>query len=158
MSSYLNRLLQPSSSFAMNQLRRFGDENAGHLDTDTHRIPTPEEYCHERLGSSFATALSTYDTTRRVEILIDQFLDDDMLRDREILDVGCGLGVFSQRLAERPIRHTDCIAGPHFECVGRVEPVGATSGVNGECLAARDERDESVEHLRETVNHDYAHG
>ena len=96
----------------MNQLRRFGDENAGHLDTDTHRIPTPEEYCHERLGSSFATALSTYDTTRRVEILIDQFLDDDMLRDREILDVGCGLGFFSQRLAERGANVVACDIAP----------------------------------------------
>lgn len=65
------------------------------------RVPTPGEYVHERLGDRFAGALSSYDTTRRVEVLIDELLTDSMVRGRAALDVGCGLGFFSRRLVER---------------------------------------------------------
>lgn len=65
------------------------------------RRPTHEELSHERLGERFETALSDYDTKRRVEVLVDAFFEDDQLRGAQTLDVGCGLGFFSQRLAER---------------------------------------------------------
>ncbi len=59
------------------------------------------EYCHEALGESFARALSEYDTRRRVQTLIEEFLTDVMVRNKKAIDVGCGLGFFSQRLQER---------------------------------------------------------
>jgi hypothetical protein len=31
------------------------------------------EYCHDRLGSQFADAVSDYDTHRRVVTLVDEF-------------------------------------------------------------------------------------
>ena len=62
------------------------------------RAVTEEELCHERLGDEFERALSTYDTRRRVETLIDEFLTDDMVAGKDTLDVGCGLGYFSKRL------------------------------------------------------------
>jgi 2-polyprenyl-3-methyl-5-hydroxy-6-metoxy-1,4-benzoquinol methylase len=65
------------------------------------REPTAQELCHERLGERFATALSSYDTQRRVETLVDEFLADEPLRGMCVLDVGCGLGFFSERLASR---------------------------------------------------------
>lgn len=76
------------------------------------RTPTSEEYCYERLGDRFATALSKFDTSRRVEILIDRFLTDEMVRGREIADIGCGLGFFSQRLAERGAKVLACDIAP----------------------------------------------
>lgn len=76
------------------------------------RAITQEEYCHERLGERFEEALSEYDTLRRVETLVDDFLTDDMVRGRETLDVGCGLGYFSQRLAQRGAKVTACDIGP----------------------------------------------
>lgn len=71
--------------------------------TPTGRVPTEEELCHERLGDRFAEALSDYDTTRRLEVLVDDFLTEEMLRGKRVLDVGCGLGFFSERLMRRTL-------------------------------------------------------
>lgn len=76
------------------------------------RTLTEKEMCHERLGEKFAEALSQYDTRRRVETLIDLFLTDDMVQGKQALDVGCGLGFFSQRLHQRGARVMACDIGP----------------------------------------------
>jgi len=76
------------------------------------RAVTEEELCHERLGDQFEQALSHYDTRRRVETLIDAFLTDEMVRGKDTLDVGCGLGYFSKRLSERGARLIACDIGP----------------------------------------------
>jgi 2-polyprenyl-3-methyl-5-hydroxy-6-metoxy-1,4-benzoquinol methylase len=92
------------------------------------RTFSAKELCHERLGDRFATALSSYDTRRRVETLIDDFLSDEMVRGKNALDVGCGLGFFSQRLVERGARVEACDIGPNLvektglraDCAARV--------------------------------------
>lgn len=76
------------------------------------RTPTREEFCHERLGETFSEKLSSYDTSRRVEVLIDQFLDEGIVRGRRALDVGCGLGFFSQGLLRRGAVVSACDLGP----------------------------------------------
>ncbi len=76
------------------------------------RTPTDAEYCHERLGDEFGRALSEYDTRRRVETLVDRFLTDEMIAGRSVLDVGCGLGHFSERLVERGANVLACDIGP----------------------------------------------
>jgi 2-polyprenyl-6-hydroxyphenyl methylase/3-demethylubiquinone-9 3-methyltransferase len=73
---------------------------------------TPEDYCHENLGERFQTALSEYDTLRRVETLVDEFLTDEMVAGAKALDVGCGYGYFSERLVQRGARVTACDIGP----------------------------------------------
>lgn len=67
---------------------------------------------HERLGDRFADALSAYDTQRRVDVLVDEFLTDDMIVGRRVLDVGSGLGFFSERLVQRGAIVTACDLGP----------------------------------------------
>jgi SAM-dependent methyltransferase len=76
------------------------------------RRPQFQELTHERLGDRFADALSTYDTQRRVDVLVDEFLTDDMIAGRRVLDVGCGLGFFSERLVQRGAIVTACDVGP----------------------------------------------
>jgi 2-polyprenyl-6-hydroxyphenyl methylase/3-demethylubiquinone-9 3-methyltransferase len=71
-----------------------------------------KELAHERLGERFATALSDYDTRRRVEVLVDEFLGAERLRGRRVLDVGCGLGFFSERAAALGARVVACDLGP----------------------------------------------
>ena len=76
------------------------------------RAITQEELCHERLGEAFEQALSEYDTRRRMEVLVDTFLTDEMVKGKETLEVGCGLGYFSQRLQDRGARLIACDVGP----------------------------------------------
>ncbi len=64
------------------------------------RTPTQKEYCHERLGEQFRTALSSYDTDRRIEILVDRFLGRERLEGRSVLEVGAGFGFFSARMKQ----------------------------------------------------------
>lgn len=66
---------------------------------------------HERMGDAFAEALSTYDTTRRIEVLIGEFLAGKPLPGLPTLEVGCGLGFFSEALQRRGADLTVCDIG-----------------------------------------------
>lgn len=76
------------------------------------RTATAKELSHDRLGAKFEKALSSYDTRRRVETLVDEFLVPLDIRGKKVLDVGCGLGFFSQRLADSGAIVTACDIGP----------------------------------------------
>jgi 2-polyprenyl-3-methyl-5-hydroxy-6-metoxy-1,4-benzoquinol methylase len=78
------------------------------------RVPSPEEYVHEALAEEFDRALSVYDTGRRLEVLIDDFLPDSVVIGKEALDVGCGLGFFSERLVKRGGIVIACDLGPRL--------------------------------------------
>ena len=95
------------------------------------RQPTEKELIHERLGDTFATALSNYDTQRRVDVLIDDFLGRSMLAGRRVIDVGCGLGFFSARLQElgADVLATDLGPGLVEKTITRVGCAGQTADV-----------------------------
>jgi len=76
------------------------------------RVLTEPEFCHERLGEQFDRALSEYDTQCRVDVLVDQFLVPRLVPGAEVLDVGCGLGFFSERLQAAGARVTASDIGP----------------------------------------------
>jgi 2-polyprenyl-3-methyl-5-hydroxy-6-metoxy-1,4-benzoquinol methylase len=90
------------------------------------RQPDSREYVHDRLGSTFAQHLSMYDTRRRVEVLVDEFLAGQDSATKTVLDVGCGLGYFSERLRQRGFRVTSCDLGPRM-----VENAVARAGSEG---------------------------
>ncbi|HEX6987598.1 MAG TPA: methyltransferase domain-containing protein [Planctomycetaceae bacterium] len=61
---------------------------------------TEKDLYYERLADDFERLASEYDTRRRVEVLVDEFLSDVGLAGKSVLDVGCGFGAFSRRLHE----------------------------------------------------------
>ena len=71
----------------------------------------PRELCHDRLGESFHDSLSQYDTQRRVRTLVDEFLAPRQKHGARALDVGCGLGFFSQQLKRSGWDVTACDLG-----------------------------------------------
>ncbi len=88
----------------------------------------PRDYAYERLGDRFARALSNYDTARRVEVLVDEFLASTSLAGRTALDAGCGLGFFSERLALHGAAVTACDIAPSLVDATR-DRVGCTARV-----------------------------
>lgn len=90
-----------------------------------------KRYAYERLGEGFAQALSVYDTERRLDVLIDVFLSDVALRGLDVLDVGCGLGFFSERLTRRGALVTATDLGPSL-----VDRACARAGCAGEVVDA----------------------
>lgn len=67
----------------------------------TTRTLTSRDLAYDRLGDRFRESLSEYDTQRRIETLIDEFLSDVPLADRRVLEVGTGLGDFARQLKQR---------------------------------------------------------
>jgi 2-polyprenyl-3-methyl-5-hydroxy-6-metoxy-1,4-benzoquinol methylase len=62
------------------------------------RSISSKELVHERLGERFREALSDYDTQRRIDVLIEEFLSDVDLSGKRVLEVGTGLGFFAEKL------------------------------------------------------------
>lgn len=91
-----------------------------------------QELVHEALGDGFAEALSLYDTRRRLQVLVDEFLPDTLVAGKKVLDVGCGLGFFSRRLVERGARVTACDIGPGL--VGRTRQYAGCDSVIADAL------------------------
>lgn len=62
---------------------------------------------HDRLADRFDDLMNEYDVSRRVEVLVDEFLEDADVRLRLVLDAGCGTGRATAALARR---HANVVA------------------------------------------------
>jgi 2-polyprenyl-6-hydroxyphenyl methylase/3-demethylubiquinone-9 3-methyltransferase len=94
------------------------------------------ELIHERLAGSFEHLLSAYDTQRRVETLVDEFLGSARLIGKRALDVGCGAGHFSKRLTELGAQVIGCDLGP--ELVQQTRQFGGCEAVVADALNLSD--------------------
>jgi 2-polyprenyl-3-methyl-5-hydroxy-6-metoxy-1,4-benzoquinol methylase len=96
-----------------------------------------KELIYERLGEAFGAALSEYDTARRVEVLIEDFLGDMDLKGTSVLDVGCGWGFFSRALRARGADVLACDIGD--ELLERVRRTVGCECVRADALALVDQ-------------------
>jgi len=60
-------------------------------------------FYNDVLGSNFDSIMNMYDVNKRVRLIFDRLLKQD-IRDKLLLDAGCGTGWFSQRAVERGAR------------------------------------------------------
>jgi 2-polyprenyl-3-methyl-5-hydroxy-6-metoxy-1,4-benzoquinol methylase len=57
-----------------------------------------KELAYDRISETWESFISQYDTDRRIEVLIDDFLGMKEVAGKKCLDAGCGLGYFSRAL------------------------------------------------------------
>jgi len=58
-------------------------------------------YFYELFASEFDSKMNMYDTNKRIEIIYNDFLGNEDLKNKKVLDAGCGTGWFSKAAAER---------------------------------------------------------
>ena len=78
------------------------------------RITTKKEFLYNEIANDFHLLLSDYDTQRRLEVLIDNFAFKANINNNKILDVGCGLGFFTERLMKHGGIVTACDLAPEL--------------------------------------------
>src|SRR4051812_37760842 len=78
------------------------------------RVVDKRELCHDRLGDRFAEATSDYDTQRRLEVLVEEYLAPHVKPGVTALDVGCGLGFSTEAVHRLGAKVTACDLGPNL--------------------------------------------
>lgn len=72
------------------------------------------ELNHNTLAEQGTADAWNYDTSRRLDILVDEFFKNMDLTGKEVLDVGCGLGYFSERMVQRGAKVLCTDLGPEL--------------------------------------------
>jgi ubiquinone/menaquinone biosynthesis C-methylase UbiE len=67
---------------------------------------TPEMMSYEAMADRFDAVMNMYDLEKRVSVVFDEYLGDEDLRTKRVLDAGCGTGWFAQRAYLRGARVT----------------------------------------------------
>ncbi len=75
----------------------------------SHRVLT-----HERFAEQYEQITSAYDLYRRLDVLINEFLANEDLTGKHVLDAGCGTGRGTQRLTSRGAQVTALDIGPNL--------------------------------------------
>lgn len=75
---------------------------------------TSKDLAYEQIARDWRSFIDDYDTARRGDVLIGDFLAG-RIEGRRVLDAGCGLGEFSRRIAAlRPARHVAIDIAPQL--------------------------------------------
>jgi len=70
------------------------------------RPVSPQDLHYDRLSSTWHKVISNYDTQRRIETLIYDWLPEEVIRRSRILEAGCGLGFLRRSLRKFPRRNS----------------------------------------------------
>jgi 2-polyprenyl-3-methyl-5-hydroxy-6-metoxy-1,4-benzoquinol methylase len=69
---------------------------------------------HDRLAEQYEHISSPYDLYRRLDVLINEFLDGEDLKGKHVLDAGCGTGRGTERMNSRGAQVTALDIGPNL--------------------------------------------
>lgn len=71
-----------------------------------------KENFYNSIAEDFDSIMNMYDTNRRIEVIFDDFLGKENLKDKTLLDAGCGTGLFTKRAIERNAKVTSIDIAP----------------------------------------------
>jgi 2-polyprenyl-3-methyl-5-hydroxy-6-metoxy-1,4-benzoquinol methylase len=60
-----------------------------------------KDLAYDAIHKEWHQVITKYDTQRRIEVLVNDWLSDQPLGDKRVLEVGSGLGYFAEALAQR---------------------------------------------------------
>lgn len=73
-----------------------------------------KEKFYDTIADQFDSVMNMYDTNRRIEVIFDDFLGQEDLGGKLLLDGGCGTGWFTRRAVERGARVTSVDIAPRL--------------------------------------------
>lgn len=71
-----------------------------------------KEIFYNSIADDFDSIMNMYDTNRRIEVIFDDFLGNENLKDKLLLDAGCGTGLFTKKALERGAKVTSIDIAP----------------------------------------------
>lgn len=71
-----------------------------------------KENFYDSIANEFDSIMNMYDTNRRMEVVFDEFLKNEDISDKALLDGGCGTGLFTKRALERKAKVTSIDISP----------------------------------------------
>lgn len=71
-----------------------------------------KENFYNSIADDFDSIMNMYDTNRRIEVIFDDFLGKENLKDKTLLDAGCGTGLFTKKAIERNSKVTTIDIAP----------------------------------------------
>lgn len=71
-----------------------------------------KENFYNSIADDFDSIMNMYDTNRRIEVIFDDFLGTENLKDKLLLDAGCGTGLFTKKALEREANVTSIDIAP----------------------------------------------
>ena len=71
-----------------------------------------KENFYNTIAEDFDSIMNMYDTNRRIEVIFDDFLGNENLKDKSLLDAGCGTGLFTKKAIERGAKVTSIDIAP----------------------------------------------
>lgn len=92
-----------------------------------------KEYFYDTIADDFDSIMNMYDTNRRINVIFDDFLGKEDLKDKTLLDGGCGTGLFTKRAAERGAKVTSLDIAPKLVQL-TVKKTPSAIGVEGSLL------------------------
>jgi len=71
-----------------------------------------KENFYNSIADDFDNIMNMYDTNRRIEVIFNDFLGSENLKDKLLLDAGCGTGLFTKKAIEREAKVTSIDIAP----------------------------------------------
>lgn len=82
---------------------------------------------YDSIADDFDSIMNMYDTERRIEVIFTDFLGGEDLKNKTLLDAGCGTGLFSKKAIEKEAKVTSVDIAPRLVALTKKKNPAATA-------------------------------